>query len=75
MRYESVDTYIGHYDYKRFARRTISGSREKSVLDNEALRARQNQLHPVTNQLAITSEGAVDIIDMHNTSSREIIDF
>ncbi|WP_304820464.1 aromatic-ring-hydroxylating dioxygenase subunit beta [Candidatus Binatus sp.] len=39
MRYESVDTYIGHYDYKLLRRGNDLRIRERRViLDNEALR-------------------------------------
>ena len=39
MRYESVDTYIGHYDYKLVREGKVLKVRERRViLDNEALR-------------------------------------
>jgi p-cumate 2,3-dioxygenase beta subunit len=39
MRYESVDTYIGHYDYKLVRRDNDLKIRERrAILDNEALR-------------------------------------
>jgi p-cumate 2,3-dioxygenase subunit beta len=39
MRYESVDTYIGHYDYKLVRRGSDLKIRERrAILDNEALR-------------------------------------
>jgi p-cumate 2,3-dioxygenase beta subunit len=39
MRYESVDTYIGRYDYKLARRGKILKIRERrAILDNEALR-------------------------------------
>ena len=39
MRYESVDTYIGHYDYKLVRRGGDLKIRERrAILDNEALR-------------------------------------
>jgi len=39
MRYESVDTYIGHYDYKLVRAGTELRIRERrAILDNEALR-------------------------------------
>lgn len=39
MRYESVDTYIGHYDYKLVRAANDLRIRERrAVLDNEALR-------------------------------------
>ena len=39
MRYESVDTYIGHYDYKLVRRGDELRIRERrAILDNEALR-------------------------------------
>jgi p-cumate 2,3-dioxygenase beta subunit len=39
MRYESVDTYVGHYDYKlvRFGN-TLRIRERRAILDNEALR-------------------------------------
>jgi p-cumate 2,3-dioxygenase subunit beta len=39
MRYESVDTYIGHYDYKLVRKGNDLKIRERrAILDNEALR-------------------------------------
>ncbi len=39
MRYESVDTYIGHYDYKLVRLGNELRIRERrAILDNEALR-------------------------------------
>ncbi len=39
MRYESVDTYIGHYDYKLVRSGQELKIRERrAILDNEALR-------------------------------------
>jgi p-cumate 2,3-dioxygenase subunit beta len=39
MRYESVDTYIGHYEYKLVRKGTELRIRERrAILDNEALR-------------------------------------
>ncbi len=39
MRYESVDTYVGHYDYKLVREGDLLKIRERrAVLDNEALR-------------------------------------
>src|ERR1700722_12609096 len=39
MRYESVDTYIGHYDYKLLRKGNELRIRERmAILDNEALR-------------------------------------
>jgi p-cumate 2,3-dioxygenase subunit beta len=39
MRYESVDTYIGHYDYKLVrASGELRISERRAILDNEALR-------------------------------------
>jgi p-cumate 2,3-dioxygenase beta subunit len=39
MRYESVDTYIGHYDYKLVRVGAELRIRERrAILDNEALR-------------------------------------
>ncbi len=39
MRYESVDTYIGHYDYKLVRNGNDLRIRERrAILDNEALR-------------------------------------
>jgi p-cumate 2,3-dioxygenase beta subunit len=39
MRYESVDTYIGHYDYKLVRKGNDLRIRERrAILDNEALR-------------------------------------
>ncbi len=39
MRYESVDTYIGHYDYKLILKGNDLRIRERrAILDNEALR-------------------------------------
>jgi p-cumate 2,3-dioxygenase beta subunit len=39
MRYESVDTYVGHYDYKLVRRGNALKIRERrAILDNEALR-------------------------------------
>jgi p-cumate 2,3-dioxygenase beta subunit len=39
MRYESVDTYIGHYDYKLVRRGNELRIKERrAILDNEALR-------------------------------------
>ena len=39
MRYESVDTYIGHYDYKLIRKGNDLKIRERrAILDNEALR-------------------------------------
>jgi p-cumate 2,3-dioxygenase beta subunit len=39
MRYETVDTYVGHYDYKlaRFGKELKIRER-RAILDNEALR-------------------------------------
>ena len=39
MRYESVDTYIGHYEYKLIRAGKLLKIRERrAILDNEALR-------------------------------------
>ena len=39
MRYESVDTYIGHYNYKLVRQGNALRIRERrAILDNEALR-------------------------------------
>ncbi|HLI81087.1 MAG TPA: aromatic-ring-hydroxylating dioxygenase subunit beta [Candidatus Binataceae bacterium] len=39
MRYESVDTYIGHYEYKlRRADKALKIRERRAILDNEALR-------------------------------------
>ena len=39
MRYESVDTYIGHYDYKLVRKGDdLRISERRAILDNEALR-------------------------------------
>ena len=39
MRYESVDTYIGHYNYKLVRDAKLLKIRERrAILDNEALR-------------------------------------
>ena len=39
MRYESVDTYVGHYDYKLLRDGKLLKIRERrAILDNEALR-------------------------------------
>lgn len=39
MRYESVDTYIGHYDYKLVRQgKTLKVRERRAILDNEALR-------------------------------------
>lgn len=39
MRYESVDTYVGHYEYKlRRADRELKIRERRAILDNEALR-------------------------------------
>ena len=39
MRYESVDTYVGHYEYKLIrAGRMLKIRERRAILDNEALR-------------------------------------